>query len=89
MSSRRYTPKTDPHELDSPAWWPWFMVGLFAIGGLAIMSRYLIFTDSNIPMIVGLARPHGRPHRRHALAIARLIAPPPGLWVPVGRIRTR
>lgn len=54
VSSRRYTPKAD-HSLDeSPPWVPWLMVALFVIGGLAIMSRYLFFTDSNIPMIVGL-----------------------------------
>lgn len=54
VSSRRYTPKADAHDQESPSWWPWFMIGLFAIGGLAIMSRYLIFPDSNIPMILGL-----------------------------------
>lgn len=54
VASRRYTPRTDPHELESPPWLPWLMVGLFVVGGLAIMSRYLFFTDSNIPMLVGL-----------------------------------
>ncbi len=52
--SRRYTPPTDRHELESPAWVPILMIALFAIGGLAIMARYLIWDDTNIPMIVGL-----------------------------------
>ena len=30
------------------------MLGLFVVGGLAIMARYLIFSDSNIPLLVGL-----------------------------------
>lgn len=54
VASRRYTPKTDAHALESPAWVPWLMVALFVVGGLAIMSRYLIFSDSNVPMLVGL-----------------------------------
>lgn len=31
------------------------MLGLFVVGGLAIMSRYLIWGSSNIPMLIGLA----------------------------------
>lgn len=54
VASRRYTPKSDQHQLESPAWLPWLMVALFVVGGLAIMSRYLFFTESNIPMLVGL-----------------------------------
>lgn len=55
VASRRYTPKGQLAEPESPAWVPVLMVALFVIGGLAIMSRYLFFTDSNIPMLVGLA----------------------------------
>jgi hypothetical protein len=53
-ASRRYTPPVDKKQLESPAWVPVLMVGLFVIGGLAIMSRYLIWEDTNTPMIVGL-----------------------------------
>lgn len=52
--SRRYTPPTDRHQLESPAWVPALMIALFVIGGLAIMARYLIWDGTNIPMIVGL-----------------------------------
>jgi len=55
VASRRYTPKVDHQHDESPPWLPVLMVALFVAGGLAIMSRYLIFTDSNLPMIVGLA----------------------------------
>ena len=54
-ASRRYTPPVDKHQLESPPWVPALMLGLFVIGGLAIMSRYLIWEGTNIPMIVGLA----------------------------------
>jgi hypothetical protein len=52
--SRRYTPPVDKHQLESPPWVPALMLGLFVVGGLAIMSRYLIWEGTNIPMIVGL-----------------------------------
>jgi len=54
-ASRRYTPKVDQHLLESPTWVPILMTVLFVIGALAIMSRYLIWTGSNIPMLIGLA----------------------------------
>jgi len=31
------------------------MLTLFVVGAVAIMLRYLVFDNSNIPMIVGLA----------------------------------
>ena len=37
-----------------PNWIPIIMVALLVGGGLAIMARYLIWTDSNIPTIIGL-----------------------------------
>lgn len=44
-----------PHSAkESPPWLPALMLGLFIVGGLAIMARYLVFPDSNIPMVVGL-----------------------------------
>jgi hypothetical protein len=44
-------------QLESPAWVPVVMLALFIIGGLAIMSRYLIWDEGNsqIPLLVGLA----------------------------------
>jgi 1,4-dihydroxy-2-naphthoate octaprenyltransferase len=33
---------------------PVVMLALFVVGGLAIMARYLIWSGSNIPMVVGL-----------------------------------
>ncbi len=39
---------------ESPPWLPVVMLALFVIGGLAIMARYLVFSDSNIPLLVGL-----------------------------------
>jgi hypothetical protein len=53
-ASRRYTPPVDRHQLESPPWVPILMIALFVIGGLAIMGRYLIWDDSNLPMVIGL-----------------------------------
>ncbi|MBA3605149.1 MAG: hypothetical protein H0W46_04095 [Acidimicrobiia bacterium] len=41
--------------MESPPWVPVLMLTLFVVGGLAIMSRYLIWDSSNIPMLIGLA----------------------------------
>jgi hypothetical protein len=53
--SSRYTPKATKRELVPPHWIPIIMLALLIIGGLMIMARYLIFTDSNIPTLIGLA----------------------------------
>jgi hypothetical protein len=37
-----------------PHWIPIIMIVLLVAGGLMIMARYLIFTDSNIPTLIGL-----------------------------------
>jgi 1,4-dihydroxy-2-naphthoate octaprenyltransferase len=34
---------------------PVLMLVLFVLGGIAIMLRYLVFSDSNWPMLIGLA----------------------------------
>lgn len=53
-SSGRYTAPTG-HTTDmSPQWVPMLMLGLFIVGALAIMIRYLAW-DSNIPMLIGIA----------------------------------
>ncbi|MEM8748202.1 MAG: hypothetical protein AAGF91_15985, partial [Actinomycetota bacterium] len=53
-ASSRYTPKTKRGGRIPPNWIPIIMVALLVGGGLAIMARYLIWTDSNIPTIIGL-----------------------------------
>jgi hypothetical protein len=53
-ASSRYTPKAQPRQLVPPNWIPVIMLVLLIGGGLMIMARYLIFTDSNIPTLLGL-----------------------------------
>jgi hypothetical protein len=53
-ASSRYTPKAQPRQLIPPNWIPVIMLVLLIGGGLMIMARYLIFTDSNIPTLIGL-----------------------------------
>jgi hypothetical protein len=53
-ASSRYTPKDAKRQLVPPTWIPIIMLVLLIGGGLLIMARYLIFTDSNIPTILGL-----------------------------------
>ena len=54
-ASSRYTPPVPQSAKESPPWLPVLMLTLFAVGALAIMLRYLVWTDSNWPMLVGLA----------------------------------
>lgn len=54
-ASSRYTPKVQRRELVPARWIPVIMLVLLIAGGLIIMARYLIFTDSNIPTLIGLA----------------------------------
>ena len=53
-ASSRYTPPVPQAAKESPPWLPVVMLGLFVLGGIAIMARYLVFPDSNWPMLVGL-----------------------------------
>jgi hypothetical protein len=53
--SARYTPPVPQGAKESPPWVPVLMLALFVLGGVAIMLRYLVFSDSNWPMLVGLA----------------------------------
>ena len=53
-ASSRYTPKAQPRQLIPPNWIPVIMIVLLIGGGLMIMAHYLIWTDSNIPTLVGL-----------------------------------
>jgi hypothetical protein len=54
-ASSRYTPPVPHSAKESPPWLPVLMLALFVAGGIAIMLRYLVFEDSNWPMVVGLA----------------------------------
>jgi len=40
-ASSRYTPPVHKWEKESPRWWPFLMLGLFAIGGILILLKYL------------------------------------------------
>ena len=40
-ASSRYTPPTPYSAKHSPTWWPALMLGLFGIGGVLILMRYL------------------------------------------------
>jgi hypothetical protein len=53
-ASSRYTPPVPQSAKESPPWVPALMLGLFVVGALAIMLRYLVWSDSNWPMVVGL-----------------------------------
>jgi hypothetical protein len=54
-ASSRYTPKAARRQRIPPAWIPVIMLVLLIGGGLLIMARYLVFTGSNWPTLVGLA----------------------------------
>jgi hypothetical protein len=54
-ASSRYTPKATKKQLVPPHWIPIIMIALLILGGLMIMARYLVFTDSNLPTLIGLA----------------------------------
>jgi hypothetical protein len=54
-ASSRYTPKTTKRQLVPPSWIPVIMLVLLIGGSLMIMARYLVFTGSNWPTIIGLA----------------------------------
>jgi hypothetical protein len=53
-ASSRYTPKATKRELIPPHWIPIIMLVLLIGGGLMIMARYLVWTDSNLPTLIGL-----------------------------------
>jgi hypothetical protein len=53
-ASSRYTPPIPAEAKSSPPWLPVLMLALLAVGGLCIMLRYLVFTDSQIPVVIGL-----------------------------------
>lgn len=54
-ASSRYTPKATQQGVVPSAWIPIIMLVLLIVGGLMIMARYLFWTGSNMPTLIGLA----------------------------------
>ena len=53
-SSSRYTPPIPKYEKESPRWVPILMLVLIGAAVVVILLRYLVWTDTNTPVIVGL-----------------------------------
>ena len=101
-ASSRYTPKAEKKPMVPPQWIPVIMLVLLIAGGSADHgSKYLIFTDSNIPTFLGLAcilgglwtatkwRMTGSTSRRSRRSDRGRPRPRrlPGLSQPVGQVR--
>jgi hypothetical protein len=53
--SGRYTAPISKAQKESPPWVPALMLGLLVAGALLIMLRYLVWDDTNLPMVLGMA----------------------------------
>jgi hypothetical protein len=53
-ASSRYTPPTPAEMNESPRWVPILMAVLIGLGAVTILLRYLVWTDSNLPVLFGL-----------------------------------
>ena len=53
-ASTRYTPPTPKDVYESPRWVPILMAVLLGLGVLVILLKYLVWPDSNWPVLVGL-----------------------------------
>ncbi|MET0908070.1 MAG: cell division protein CrgA, partial [Ilumatobacteraceae bacterium] len=53
--SGRYTAPIPHSQKESPPWVPALMLGLLVVGALLIMLRYLVWDDTNLPMVLGMA----------------------------------
>ena len=53
-ASTRYTPPVAREEIESPRWVPILMAVLIGLGALVIILRYLVWDDSNLPVLIGL-----------------------------------
>jgi Cell division protein CrgA len=53
--SGRYTAPITKAQKESPRWVPVLMLGLLVVGALLIMLRYLVWEDTNLPMVLGMA----------------------------------
>ena len=54
-SSSRYTPPTPKEFYESPRWVPILMTVLIGLGVLTIILRYIVWQDTNTPVLFGLA----------------------------------
>jgi hypothetical protein len=53
-ASSRYTPKRASYEDESPRWVPILMFVLLGLGALTIFLRYVVWQDTNWPVLIGL-----------------------------------
>jgi hypothetical protein len=53
--SGRYTAPISRAQKESPPWVPALMLGLLVVGALLIMLRYLVWDNTNVPMVLGMA----------------------------------
>jgi len=53
--SGRYTAPIARSQKESPPWVPGLMLGLLLLGALLIMLRYLVWDNTNVPMVLGMA----------------------------------
>ena len=54
-ASARYTPPTARALEESPRWVPILMLVFLALGAITIILRYLVWQDTNLPVLFGLA----------------------------------
>jgi Cell division protein CrgA len=53
-ASSRYTPPASRATLESPRWVPILMFVLLGLGALTILLRYVVWQDTNYPVLIGL-----------------------------------
>ena len=53
-ASSRYTPPVARSAIESPRWVPILMFVLLGLGALTILLRYIVWQDTNIPVLIGL-----------------------------------
>ncbi|MCU1360767.1 MAG: hypothetical protein JWN99_2056 [Ilumatobacteraceae bacterium] len=53
-ASTRYTPPIPQSEIESPRWVPVLMTVFLVIGILIIFLRYVLWQDTNLPVLFGL-----------------------------------
>ena len=53
-ASSRYTPPVPKEMKESPKWLPILMAILIGLGALTILLRYLVWPDTNVPVLFGL-----------------------------------
>ena len=53
-ASARYTPPVAEELDESPRWVPILMFVLIGSAGLIILLRYIVWPDSNLPVLIGL-----------------------------------